>query len=96
MGQIKFTVPDEVEEAFRKAAMEQFGYERGSLTKAGEAALREWAESVERMGQFRIPDAPVSAVRGQLARVDAGSVELQESVGELRAKDHLHGRRGEQ
>ncbi|MCU4740411.1 hypothetical protein OB955_01700 [Halobacteria archaeon AArc-m2/3/4] len=92
MGQIKFDVPDEVEEDFRRAAMERFGYERGSLTKAGEAALREWADTHETMGSLSVPDSPVAAISGQLADVDTDSVDLQESVGSQMATNYIDDR----
>lgn len=88
MGQIKFDVPDDVEEDFRRAAMERFGYERGSLTKAGEAALREWAETHDRMGALSVPDSPVAAIRGQLAHAEESGVGLQESIGSMMAEDY--------
>ena len=42
MGQIRGVVSEELEEKFRKLAMEKFGYRKGSLSKALEEALRHW------------------------------------------------------
>lgn len=82
MGQIKFTVPDEVEEQFRRQAMEAFGHRRGSIGKAGERALREWAERMSDLDDHGVvPGNPVDIIDGMLADVDADSVALQESVG---------------
>lgn len=82
MGQIKFTVPDEVEEEFRRQAMEAFGHRRGSIGKAGEQALREWAERMADLDDpGLVPGNPVDVIDGMLADVDADSVALQESVG---------------
>ncbi|GAB3030421.1 hypothetical protein [Natronobiforma cellulositropha] len=92
MGQIKFDVPDDIEEDFRRAAMERFGYERGSLTKAGAQALREWAEMQESMGALSVPDSPVAAISGQLEHVQESSVELQESIGSQLADAYVDGR----
>ena len=92
MGQIKFDVPDDVEEDFRRAAMERFGYERGSLTKAGAQALREWAEMQESMGTLSVPDSPVVAIRGQLEHVQESGVELQESIGSQLVEEYVDDR----
>lgn len=85
MGQIKFTVPDEVEDEFRKQAMETFGHKRGSLGKAGEQALRQWAEQMADVNtDVFVSEDPVAAIDGMLAHVEADSVELQEQVGRMK------------
>ena len=43
MGVIKVILTDETEAAFRKKAMEKFGYGKGSLSLAAEEAFKEWA-----------------------------------------------------
>ena len=43
MGEVKVKLTDDTEMAFRKAAMEKFGYAKGSLSLAAEEAIREWA-----------------------------------------------------
>lgn len=89
MAQIKFTVPDEVEEAFRKQAMETFGHMRGSPGKAGEQALRQWAEQMADVNaQVVFPQDPVDAIDGMLEHVDADSVELQEEVGRMKYEQY--------
>jgi hypothetical protein len=42
MGSLKIYIPDELEAAFRKRAMERFGYRKGSISKAAQAAMAEW------------------------------------------------------
>lgn len=39
---IKGSIPKELEEAFRKRAMERYGYSKGAVSKALEAAIRLW------------------------------------------------------
>jgi len=42
MGEVRGVVSDEVEEKFRRLAMEKFGHGKGSLSKALEEALSYW------------------------------------------------------
>ena len=42
MGEIRGIVAAETEEKFRRLAMRRFGYGKGSLSKALEAALCQW------------------------------------------------------
>jgi len=42
MGEVRGSVPGEVEKKFRELAMKKFGYGKGSLSKALEEALRHW------------------------------------------------------
>ena len=44
MGEIRGMVSIETEEKFRRLAMRRFGYGKGSLSKALEAALRHWIQ----------------------------------------------------
>ena len=44
MGEIRGVVKKKVEEDFRKLAMKKFGYGKGSLSKALEAALVQWIQ----------------------------------------------------
>ena len=46
MGEIRGVVSEELEEKFRKLAMEKFGYGKGSLSKALEEALRHWIKDL--------------------------------------------------
>jgi hypothetical protein len=81
MGEIKVSVPDEKEEKFRKAAMKVFGHKRGSLSKAAEKALEEWAE--------KMADEDINRSEGlgtmlysKLSEADGPAVKLQEEMGE--------------
>ena len=87
MGTIKVIVADEVERRFRRAAMGRYGYGRGSLSEAAEAALSEWS-SGEDMEVDLPPDLedPVAAIEGLLATERATSVELQHEASRIRAR----------
>ncbi|GEM_PF-701794 len=41
-GMIKGSLPKEIEERFRRKAMERYGHSRGAISKALEAAIRLW------------------------------------------------------
>ncbi|NOZ77247.1 MAG: hypothetical protein GXO65_06210 [Euryarchaeota archaeon] len=42
MGTLKVETGDEILERFRKKAMEEYGYKRGSLKKATENLMKKW------------------------------------------------------
>lgn len=42
MESLRIYLPDELDKAFRKMAMEQFGYAKGSISLAAEAAISRW------------------------------------------------------
>ncbi len=44
MGEIRGVIKTETEEQFRRLAMKKFGYGKGSLSKALEAALSHWIQ----------------------------------------------------
>ena len=71
MGSIKVIVSDEVEKDFRKVAMKKFGYAKGALSKAAEAALDEWTSKED--SDVSVPDGveedPVGAIEGLLRNV---------------------------
>jgi hypothetical protein len=50
VGSLKIYIPDELEESFRKRAMERFGYGKGSISKAARAAIVEWMGSGAQAG----------------------------------------------
>lgn len=90
MGELKVKLSDETEAAFRKSAMETFGYSKGSLSEAAEQAIKAWAGKpveAEKMAD------PVGAIAGMLKHVKKSSVELQHEIGEIRrARYHAHRR----
>ena len=61
MGSLKIYLPDEVESAFRRKAMESFGYGRGSISKAAQAAIVGWMSGPPSTGEDPVgkgrPDA---------------------------------------
>lgn len=81
MGEIKVSVPDDKEEKFREAAMRVFGYKRGSISKAAEKAMEEWAE---RMSNEEINSSQGlgSFLQGKLSDVDKSAVDLQNELGD--------------
>ncbi len=47
MGEVKIYLSDELDRRFRKAAMEAYGYGRGSISRAAEEAFLEWCRKRE-------------------------------------------------
>ncbi len=50
LGEIRGVVEKETEAKFRRLAMKRFGYGKGSLSKALEAALRQWIQASDFAG----------------------------------------------
>lgn len=89
MGEVKGKLTDETEAAFRKAAMETFGYAKGSISAAIEDAAKEWVaarpkkvETSESLAKFR----------GVLGHIKKTSVELQHEIWKKRGAMHAHRR----
>ena len=90
MGEIKARMTDETEDAFRKAAMETFGYAKGSISAAIEEAAREWVAA--RPKKVETSESLANFV-GVLKHVKKTSVELQHETGEIRrARYYAHRR----
>lgn len=66
--------------------MESFGYGRGSISKAGEEAIRRWTSERETVEKYGVVDDPVEAIRGMLRHVEKTSLELQHQAKEIRAR----------
>lgn len=81
MGTIKVSVPDEKEEKFRKAAMNVFGHKRGSISKAAEKALEEWAEK-NREENIDLSGGLGDFLRETNIETDKTALELQNDIGE--------------
>ncbi|TMI68494.1 hypothetical protein E6H16_01580 [Candidatus Bathyarchaeota archaeon] len=47
MAELKIFIPDSLNIRFRRAAMNAYGYGRGSLSKAAAEALAEWCKEKE-------------------------------------------------
>ncbi len=90
MGEVKIKLSDDTEAAFRKSAMETFGYSKGSLSEAAEQAIKAWAAGQVKPEKMQ---DPVQAITGLLKHVKKSSVELQHEIGEIRrARYHAHRR----
>jgi len=87
MTSLKIYIADDLAKEFRKLAMEIFGYGKGSISKAAEAAIQNWVlESKKVLEEIEIPEDPVQAIKGLLKGVTKTSVELQHMASKLRAK----------
>lgn len=90
MGEVKVKLSDETEAAFRKRAMETFGYAKGSISEAAEQAFKGWAAAQPKASET---GGSLSKLRGVLRHVRKSSVELQHEIGEIRrARYHAHRR----
>ena len=47
MGKLTIKLPDDLEEKFRRAAMEKFGLKRGNLSDAATEAIEKWVKENE-------------------------------------------------
>ena len=81
MGEIKVSVSDEKEEKFRKAAMKVFGHKRGSISKAAEEAMEEWAEK-RLEEEIDLSGGLGDFLRDKAVESDKSAVEMQENTGE--------------
>lgn len=87
MGSIKIIIADEVERQFRRVAMKRYGYGKGALSEAAEAALGEWSSKEDT--EVAMPpglEDPVRAIEGMLKHVSASSVELQHEASKVRVR----------
>ena len=94
MGILKVDIDDEVEKTFRKAAMQRFGYGRGSLSEAAESAMKDWNKRQTDYNEDI--ENPVKIIKGILSHVKKTSVELQHDANKIRRKrweNHAHNRR---
>ena len=89
MGLIKLSVQDATEMRFRKAAMETFGYSKGSLSDAADRALNAWCDQRGVSKEAEFVDL-IEVSSGILSHVKKTSVELQHEIRELWGK---HARR---
>lgn len=74
MGQLKVIIPDKIEQAFRRAAMRRFGYQRGSMSEAATEAMHQWASSGEKDSK---EEGSWDALEGIMKDVKKTSVQLQ-------------------
>ena len=71
MKELKIYISDELNELFRKTAMDAYGYGRGSISKAAQEALSQWCAMHQRAGgspsqssQSREPDPVTNSDHG--------------------------------
>jgi hypothetical protein len=81
---VKVVVDEALERDFRKAAMQRFGYAKGSLSKAATVAFSGWiGQNAELRDEASALRDPIAAVRGMLKHVNKSSVELQHEIGTI-------------
>lgn len=73
---LRVQLKSEIEQQFRKTAMEVFGYSKGSLSKAAELAFSEWSQKIEQVNEQKEGER-TNALRGLLKEYSYTSVELQ-------------------
>jgi hypothetical protein len=61
LREVKIYLDDELNDRFRRTAMEAFGYGRGSISKAAEEALLQWCERRETTEKRSTQTIPVTA-----------------------------------
>jgi len=88
MGFIKLKLIDKIENSFRKAAMQRFGYQKGSISKAAQEALENWTTQYEKIDD-KIED-PVEAISGLMKNIKKNSVELQHEAWKSIGEKHAH------
>ena len=99
MEYIKFYLPPETARMFREAAMQEYGFKKGALSKAAQSVILEWVnrrktkEKKWLMCQFpeyrEYMENPVESMDGILKDVKESSVGLQHKVGEIWAQNTL-------
>ena len=71
MAELKVYLSDSLNEKFRRAAMSVYGYGRGSISKAAEAALTRWCVEHEPPATAKTADS-FKGDRGQAGRAETG------------------------
>ena len=87
MRSLKVYVDEDLEQRFRRVAMEVYGYGRSSISQAVEDAMRRWLLEYEiLLKKVEILRDPVKAIRGMLKNVGKSGVELQHEARQIRAR----------
>jgi len=81
---LKVQLSKEKAQKVREVAMKQFGYAKGSISKAINEALDEWMQKQVRSKKQPGPDW--ESIRGVLKDIKMGSVELQHNAFLLKQK----------
>ncbi|HLD41859.1 MAG TPA: hypothetical protein VJB06_02395 [archaeon] len=81
---LRLELDQKLEERFRKAAMNTYGYEKGSLKKAAEEAFYLWINTSKTTSIKKVDD-PVKLIKGLFAPLKGKytSVQLQHESGKL-------------
>ena len=81
---LRFEIKEDIENRFRKTAMETYGYGKGALKSAAEEAFELWMFMEKQNGIERVED-PVKLIEGIFSRFRGKytSVQLQHESKEL-------------
>jgi hypothetical protein len=71
MAELKIYLSESLNEKFRRVAMSIYGYGRGSISKAAEAAFTKWCMEHEPPIPVKTADS-LENVTGQAGRTDSG------------------------
>jgi hypothetical protein len=66
LAEMKIYLPEELDERFRKAAMNAYGYGRGSISKAATGAISEWCDKYETAGSARASSVRTPSVKSEV------------------------------
>ena len=91
MGELKVKIQDETEETFRRVAMHEFGFQKGSISLAANQALAQWARRHEDLNRLRKiakekRKDPVEAMTGMIKGIKIDSVKLKHEISKERAE----------
>lgn len=86
MGEMKIKLPDELEIAFRKAAMRRFGYQRGAMSAAAKEAIMQWSAIGNGMEN---EEDSWDSLEGIMKHVKKSSVELQHEAWDYITKKNI-------
>jgi hypothetical protein len=70
MVELKIYLSDNLNEQFRRTAMNVYGYGRGSLSKAAEEALAEWCSAHDGSAVQSTPQVKTAPIEGSKSGVD--------------------------
>lgn len=90
MGEIKIILPDEIEYAFRKAAMACFGYQKGAMSVAAKEAIINWNMVNQETSEKDIAKNSLRPLIGILKHIKKSSVEVQHEAWEHILKKHAN------
>ena len=82
---IRIQLDPVIDEAFRKKAMEKFGYRKGAIKEAAVESINLWLS--HEWKDFPKIEHPTSAIKGLLKSVTESSVDLQHLASSLFIKD---------